>query len=460
LAQNPDVVRWLHQQARAYADSQTPPILGNGGGNAYLRPGTPEFTEAFNRITTNPSFNSGGSRFISGSAFYHAQGEYEFKPSWATIKVGARYRYFMPSTDGTVLADTLVFNEDSTSFTRQNIDIYEVGGHVLAERRFLRDRIILSLGSRIDKSKNFDPVFSPAFSAVFKVKQRHYFRINLTNAVRNPTISDQYLFYNVGRARLQGNLNGYSDVVDLDDYLNVTDTAITSPFEVLRSLRFDIRPIRPEVARTLELGYKANPWNPFFIDATFWYSIYEDFIGFNLVSPAPTNPNAETIPQPLRISANATEQVTTIGFTGGFNYFFWRFYNLNGNYTYTELAAEESDPIIPAYNTPRHKFNVGFGARELRYDIALGQRTLKVRNLGFNVNFKWVEGFLFEGSPQFTGFVEEYWTLDAQVSYKAEKLWNAIFKLGASNLMDRRFIQVYGGPEIGRMAYFQVNMNL
>jgi hypothetical protein len=45
--------------------------------------------------------------------------------------------------------------------------------------------------------------------------------------------------------------------------------------------------------------------------------------------------------------------------------------------------------------------------------------------------------------------------LDAQVSKKVAK-WNATFKLGASNVLDNRIFQVYGGPRIGRLIYFSI----
>ena len=73
-------------------------------------------------------------------------------------------------------------------------------------------------------------------------------------------------------------------------------------------------------------------------------------------------------------------------------------------------------------------------------------------NWGFSVNYKWVEGFIFEGSPQFTGFVPTYSQLDAQISKELKNL-NATFKVGASNLLNNETFQVYGGPRVGRMAY-------
>ena len=53
------------------------------------------------------------------------------------------------------------------------------------------------------------------------------------------------------------------------------------------------------------------------------------------------------------------------------------------------MNKESNDPIIPAYNTPEHKFNIGFRGRDLSIK--------KFNGIGFNVNYKWIEGFIFEG---------------------------------------------------------------
>ena len=87
---------------------------------------------------------------------------------------------------------------------------------------------------------------------------------------------------------------------------------------------------------------------------------------------------------------------------------------------------------------------------------------------------------MFEGSPQFTGKIPTYDMTDAQVSYSISK-WKTICKLGVSNLFgivpvvsewknglgealkagfDNRQFQVYGGPRIGRLAYFSVTVNI
>jgi outer membrane cobalamin receptor len=329
-----------------------------------------------------------------------------------------------------------------------------MGGYAMIKKQFFDERLKLKAATRFDRSKNFEPLFSPVVSGVYTLNRRHNFRLNFTSALRNPTLADQYLYYNVGQARLIGNLNGVDSVVGLNTYYDLINNALTGIQDTLQQLAYNIDPIRPEQVRTIELGYKGNPVRPLFIDATYYFSWYDHFIGYNLVTPVPED-NSTAI-EPLRVAANADTRVTTQGFTIGANFFFAEFYSLSGNYTWTVLNEQDADsPIIPAYNTPEHKFNVSLSGRKLSYDLGL----LPLRNVGFNFNLKWVEGFLFEGSPQFTGRIDTYWTLDGQVNYTYEP-WNTTLKVGASNMLDRHYIQAYGGPTIGRMAYFSVTVNV
>ena len=97
------------------------------------------------------------------------------------------------------------------------------------------------------------------------------------------------------------------------------------------------------------------------------------------------------------------------------------------------------------FNTQKNKFNVGISGRDIPLS---GLKYL----LGFNVNYKWIEGFTFEGSPQFTGTIPTYDLVDAQINLTIPKI-NSVLKLGASNLLNNKQFQVYGGPRIGRMAY-------
>ena len=71
------------------------------------------------------------------------------------------------------------------------------------------------------------------------------------------------------------------------------------------------------------------------------------------------------------------------------------------------------------------------------------------------INYKWVEGFLFEGSPQFTGYIPTYDLVDLQFSKEIIDL-GATVKIGSTNLFNNLHYEVYGGPYIGRMTYCSI----
>jgi hypothetical protein len=66
---------------------------------------------------------------------------------------------------------------------------------------------------------------------------------------------------------------------------------------------------------------------------------------------------------------------------------------------------------------------------------------------------------VFEGSPQFTGFVPGFDLLDAQVNVKPHGT-DFTFKAGASNLLKNEHIETYGGPTVGRLAYLSVAVDV
>ena len=252
----------------------------------------------------------------------------------------------------------------------------------------------------------------------------------------------------MGRATLAGNLNGVEDLVTVESVTDFFRTLQASELDT-----FSIDPIRPEEVKTFELGFRTTLFDKLYVDAGYYYSFYTNFIGFEIgVDLDFTNVGGGTTIQSIeafRYASNAKTQVTTQGFSIGFNYYLDGNFGLNGNYSWNRLnLQEEDDPIIPAFNTPEHKFNIGFGGRDL--SVNLGQRRLN--NLAFNINYKWIEGFLFEGSPQFTGFIPSYDLLDAQFNVGFPKL-NSTIKIGASNVWNSQNFQAFGGPRIGRLAY-------
>ena len=130
------------------------------------------------------------------------------------------------------------------------------------------------------------------------------------------------------------------------------------------------------------------------------------------------------------------------------SYFFKKYYTISGNYSWNVIDLRNADEeIIPAFNTPEHKYNIGFSGRAIPIKI----RNFRSNNWGFSVNYKWVQGFTFTGSPQFTGDIPSYGMLDAQINKGIPKAYCTI-KVGASNLLNNQTFLVYGGPRVGRLT--------
>jgi outer membrane receptor protein involved in Fe transport len=358
---------------------------------------------------------------------------------------------------------------------RVEIKNKEWGAYFGIEKKFFNDLLTTNLTVRVDKNENFDHIFSPALSAVYTPDETNTFRASFSSAVRNPTLADQYLYYNVGRAILLGNVDGRFEagsdslftIASFSDYRNQEQlNRDTLDY-------FNVDAIRPEQVKTIELGYRGKITESLFIDAGAYFSSYTDFIGYQIGLTAEFNPLFLTAPPTnltaYRVAANAKSKVTTTGASIGFNYYLKKM-SINGNYSFNQLVSGEDDPIIPAFNTPKHKFNLGLGAREV---MLFG----KVPHFGYGVNYKWIEGFLFEGSPQFTGSIPTYDMIDAQINIYVPTL-KSTFKLGGSNIMgirplfakgvedrwqsarDNRNYQVYGGPRVGRLLYASILIEL
>ncbi len=427
IADNNELLSEWHAEAAEFANNDE--IEGN---QAFFQPGTERFEREFNDITTRLSNDEeDGTQFFDKSELYHIQGEYKFEPSFVDEwTVGASGRYYTPESRGTVFDD----------FSR-TITNYEFGFYTGLDKKVLDDKLRLSATVRVDKNENFDWVSTPAASAVYNPRPNTFIRASFSSAVRNPTLTDQFLNLNVGPAILAGNLNGVDSLITTESFDIYRNTLALDSLEY-----FSIDGVQPEKVRTFEAGFRTTLFNSVYVDAGYYYNIYRDFLGFNIGIDAEFG-GATGLPtdvQVFRYSANSREEVQTQGFSIGLNYYFGNYYQISGNYSWNKLISDVDDPIIPAFNTPEHKFNIGVSGRSIQ--------TSWLRDWGFNVNYKWIDGFLFEGSPQFTGFVPQYSLLDAQINKTFRRI-NTTLKIGATNLLDNEQFQTFGGPRIGRLAY-------
>ena len=439
LNANTDLIISTHQDARDWADSQSNVLV----------PGTPEFEAVFNDITSKISYLEGGTGFYDKSSLNHIHSEYQFGNNNSNIKIGANFRQYTPDSKGSIFMDTV-----------SKIINNEFGIYTGAEIKLLGEALKINTTVRADKNENFDVNLSPAASIVYKPNKDDVFRLSFGSALRNPTLSDQYLFYNVGRAILIGNLYGHG--TDYGENLVTIESLyeyFTPTFPIYDSLRFfSVDPIKPEKTKSIELGYRSTISSKIYVDANFYYSEYTNFIGYKIGAKfqADTTNGGYSIALPsiqaYRMAANAENKVTTKGASIGINYYPNSDLSISGNYSWNSLNEKgTNDPIIPAYNTPEHKFNLGLLMKNIHFSE---QRSI-LRDFSSSLTYKWIEGYNYEGSPQFTGTIPSYDILDFQVSKKIPEI-DATLKIGSTNILNNLHYEVYGGPYIGRMTYCSI----
>ncbi len=404
----------------------------NAQNGRYISPESNQFQELFDEVTSTP-VSEGGTQYIDESKLYHVHGEYHFNPGFLDdITLGGNFRWYRPYSEGTIFSDT----------SGTIIKNYEFGAYLGMEKNMVDDRLKLNVALRLDKTKNYDYLLSPAFSATYRIAPRHQIRGSLSSALRNPTLIEQYYYFRVGNAILLGNLNGYNNLITADSF----EDYISSPnLDTTLLERFSEPPLVPEKAFASEISYDGVYLNnKMVVNATYYLNHYRDFIGYKLGLRVPFFQGFPGVPRIFRFSANAKDVTITTGFSTSISYYVSNRLVFNGNYSWNKIVTLKDDPLIPAYNTPEHKFNLRFSGN----DVSI----LGIPLWNWGITFRWVGGYTFESSPQFTGRIPAQYFLNAQVTKTIPK-FRSLIKVGGSNLLNRTQNGLYGGPNVGRFVY-------
>jgi outer membrane receptor protein involved in Fe transport len=460
-----------YQNDATITDVQTSMNAALGAANnSWYQPGTTAYDSVVKLIRGNADLQN-GSKFVDRSAFYHLDGQYKFaKVKWMDLQVGANFRYYSPRSFGTIFTDTLVNAGDTLAngsadvnaeFTK--ISLWEVGSYVQATKRMFDNKLVINASARIDKNQNFLPQFSPRLSVSTNFKNNNI-RVGVQSAFRTPTLQNQYINLNLGPITLLGNLNGYDNIYTLNSVTAFNDslTALNGNLNaidptILKTATYG--KLKPEQVKTIEIGYRGVIKGKLFIDADFYYNEYTNFIAdVRIVKPLDGAVAGEASGfdaivtkdySVYQVPVNSTKKVNSMGGGLALAYYLPKGYQVSANYTYANLITKtlESD-LIPGFNTAPHKFNVGFTGKNVW------------KNLGFNTNFQWVNGFEWQ-STFGTGQVPSYYIWDAQINYNFDiKDSKMVVRLGSSNLLNKQRREVFGGPMIGRMIYTSIGFNI
>lgn len=470
-----------HQAARAAADT------------GRFLPGTPEFQNAFNQVTSDPNVLT-GSKLVDNSKIYHSDANYNFRDiiKFAEIQVGGSYRRYDLNSFGRIYTDTPQFG---------GIKYDEYGAYTQVQKKFMEDRLKFTGSVRYDKSDNFDGNYSPRVSFVYSAGEakNHIFRASFQTGFRNPTTQDQYIGFNVGNAILLGsapdNLTRYEETLPVTSplgqalvgtsttingnnaYYNSYTAQSAAEFAALAPsnpiaaaallVRTNVDLVKPETVKAFELGYRGEV-KGFTYDINGYYNIYNDFIG-NLTVVAPlygtaqdapdltlgaSNPGVQSVDalvtgntRAFQLYTNTDIEIKSIGFGVGLAKKLPKNFEVSANYNYAEFDFDQAkDPSFEAgFNTPKHRVKATISNDNL------------FKNFGFNISGRWSDEYKWE-STFADGMIDAATVIDAQISYLVPSI-KSTFKLGATNIGGKEYRQLLGPGLIGQQYFLSLTVN-
>jgi len=443
------VIAGNHASARAYADRYRPQF------------GTDAYSDLMKQVRSQVFQGTPpGASFYDNSYLYHGEFNYKFfnQIKWAEIQVGGNFRQYSLFSKGTV------FNEapdDGVDFKR--IKINEYGAYAQIAKTFA-ESLKLTGSLRYDKNQNFEGFITPRISAVYTVAQNHNIRGSFQTGFRNPETQAQYIYFPSTTGTLLGSVKdnaerygvhngGAYTLASFNAYrasggsLNATTGAPTGGNAALLETA-DIAYVSPEKLSAYEIGYKGLMASKLLLDVNGYYTHYQDFIGGQLiVSKNATSHQGKPVSAGTTYApyVNSSEKVKSYGVGVGVSYSLPQNFVFNGSYNWATFEANESADFKAGFNTPKNKFAVGLSNRKL------------MKDLGFSVNFRWQEEFLWQ-STYGEWNVPEYGVLDAQVSYKLTPI-KTVIKIGGTNLGGGDYRTNLGSPFIGQQYYISLTFD-
>lgn len=429
-----------------------------GNGQVY-KPGTPEFEQKLKEVTSKAipgDANGVGAKFQDRTNLYHMEAMYNFnkliEPKTVEVIVGGNYRVYQLNSGGTIFL----------SQNGKEPTISEYGLYAQLQKT-IADKLRLTGALRYDKNENFKGQFNPRLSAVYSVNRNNNIRASFQTGFRIPTTQDQYIDLLTPQARLIGSLPPLLQKYNLTSANTFTLQSILAG----QPKAYDFPTFKPERVSTIEFGYKSLINNRLLIDAYYYNSTYHDFIG----TVALVQPTGATTRNVYAITRNYTNPIKTQGFGIGLDYSLPGNFQIGGNISNNTLNTGGVGLFSGEMNknTLEDGFQVRFNTPKYRYNVSFGNRNIRSSGWGFNVVYRYQNAFEWQsslGNPNINissdsnnrPIIPAYGTLDAQVSKRVSSI-HSIFKLGGSNILQKEYTTGWGNPTVGSMFYVSLTFD-
>lgn len=234
---------------------------------------------------------------------------------------------------------------------------------------FIEDEFKISRALRLTAGLRFDehPLvhghISPRISFLFTPNPTHAIRISVTQAFRNPSLEDSYIY------------------IKKESTFNMPPSPTPVAFTFIRQGNTELN---PEVITSHEIGYRIVPSHHLTLDINLFYNLYRDFFAtantMSYYEPNELFPGSPGGVIHKEVISSIQNQGKSEGFGGEITAAFILHNNISGfiNYSYQSIQDKVNHSYQKRTENPTHKCNAGL-------------RLLLDNGLSFNATAHWVD---------------------------------------------------------------------
>lgn len=437
-----------------------------------FEPGTTAYNDQVQKLIAINNWDQGAALRVKaylwqteGTFSWHQLTKLKLEKHAIQLLSGFDYRSYIIIPDGNYFINPV----DTISNLRYN----KLGFFTQFNKDLLKDKLKISATIRLDKSDYFKPKMNPRLAIVYIPSEKCSYRISVQSGYRFPSIFEGFSNVNSGGVKRVGGLEIMSNGVFEKSYtkvsidafqakvnsdvntLGITQAqAIANNKSLLKKNPYTY--LQPEYVRSLEIGSRLHLFKKrMYIDFDAYFNAYDNFIA-QVEASVPNTTIEDSIPTYLyskstqsryRLWTNSKSKIYNYGASVGIHVKINESVSVNCNATYAKLAlVEDKDGLEDGFNTPpimvngsliADKFWKGFGcAITGRYQAAYDYVSFLV-----------------------SGKVPGFATGDLQLNYQFSKP-NLQLKIGATNVLNKKYYSILGGPSIGGMYYFSLTFHL
>ena len=432
----------FHDAARAAADA------------GMLKPGTPEFDEAFDAASEISANNLGaGAKIIDVSKIYNYEMDYDFedKLSIGQLIVGANLRHYNLDTQGTLYTD----------YNNKPIEYQEYGAYAQLKRNIFDDKVTLSGSLRYDKQTVLEEGnITPRLGLLFNLSENQNIRFSAQQGFRNPTNQDKFIGYSQGTYTILGSskesIERFNQTVGLRNGVIHTYTGpyvLENAFDIISGDAVTLDYVKPEVVTMLELGYRYNISDLTF-DVSAYYSNYQDKIAGKYINSPVLTSTLTTAEAAIaggsfygfQVDSNLDEEFNAYGVSLEATKSVSDNLSLNLVYEYNQKDYEENDRVTSfvSWNTPDHRIKGGLNYTKGAFSL--------------NANARYHSEYYYESSF-FSDTIESNTVIDAKASFALPAL-KATLEIGGNNIGGDNYVSLPGSGLIGSVYYTGLRIDI